>query len=382
MAMKTARAQESRSKPKPRTVAPDFWVFLEEIDAPQWVDLALQGNSDGERDDSWFDTLHPFHQRSFQDLVSPAVKVKGRASKLGNVSPIHVSSVTKSRGKMRANQACLRNKVGQIQLNLSELNSPCDSQIRSSAGKVSSIKSHSNDSSGANSGFYKPSNSTDAESSTTLFTSSDNESRNPLVGKNESSRACDPRNRPIVPQHTTAMPRSNGLLASLKSINLRRSSGALPALRVEVKGQQQSRNGRSSASKFSTVDEKSRDCESANAENKTAVAKMKTKTLLTAKLAPGELIENRKRGDLSMQIERASRPPLRDVNSVCNPLYKSVTGQYHGSVVSGKENDTLCTTLHQRGHMRERMKPLRSIKHGTYNHVFNGKRILGVDTFA
>lgn len=71
-----------------------------------------------------------------------------------------------------------------------------------------------------------------------------------------------------------------------------------------------------------------------------------------------------------MQIETVSRPPLRDVNSVSNPLYKSVTGQYHGSAAAGKENDTLCTTLHQRGHMRERMKPLRSIKHGAYNHVF------------
>lgn len=238
MAMKTTRAQESHRKPKPRTVAPDFRAFLEEIDPPQWVDLALQRNSDGERDDSWFDMLHPFHQCSFQDLVSPGVKVKGR----GYVS----------------------------------------------AGKLSSFKTHSNDSLRANSVFYKPSNSTEVESFTTVSTSSDNESRNPMVRKSESSRACDLQNRPIVPQHTTTVPRSNGLVASLKLINLRRSAGALPALRVEVKGQQQSRNGRSSASKFNIVDEKSRkDCESANAENKTALAKMKTKTVLTAKLAPG-----------------------------------------------------------------------------------------------
>lgn len=438
MAMKTARAHESRSKPRQSTVAPDYWAFLEEIDAPMWVDFTLQGNSDGEeRDDSWFDTLHPFHQRSFQDLVSPVMKVKGKVSKLGYVSPIHVSSVTKSRGKMRANQACLRNKVGQIQLNLSELNSPCDRQIRSSAGKISSVKSNSIDSSGVNSGFRKPSNSTEAESSTTVSTSSDNESRNPMVGKSESSRPCNRLNRSIVPQHTTAMPRSNGLLASLKTINLKRSGGTLPALRVEVKGQQQSRDGKSSASKFSTeyhmamnrqasstvsynygsqhvkkerervksnlsqngtispvghskeklriwssgnVDEKSRkDCESAN---RRAQEKMKTEALLTAKLAPGQSIKDRKRGVLSMQIISASRPPLRDVNSVCKPLYKSVTGQYPRSTAAGQENNTLCTTLHQTVNMRERVKPLRSIKHGTYHHVFNGKRILNVGTFA
>lgn len=437
MAMKIARRHESRGKPKPRIVAPDFWAFLEEIDAPQWVDLALEGNSDGEeRDESWFDTLHPFHQRSFKDLVSPGVKVKREVSKLGYASPIHVNSVTKSRGTMRANQACQRHNVGQIQLNLSELNSPCDRQIRSSAGKISSVKSNSNHGSGPSYDIHKTSNSTEIESSTTVSSSSDSESKNPMVGKSEPSRACDPRNRSIGPQHTFAMPRSNGLLAALKSINLKRSGGTLPASRVKVMGQQQSSDGKSSASKFNneynmatnrqtssvvscinssqhvkkkserlklnpsqngiispsghdreklriwssgTIHEKSRkDFESANAENKRAQAKMKTKTLLTAKVAPGHSIKDRECGVLSMKIESASRPPLRDINNVSNPPYESVTGHYNGSAAAGKENNTLSTTLHQTVNMRERMKPLRSIKY----HVFNEKRTLDVHTFA
>lgn len=326
-------------------------------------------------------------------------------------------------------------------MGLSELNSTCDCQIRSSAGRVSSVKSNSNRSSGPSSVFHKTSNSTELESSNTVSTSSDSESRNPMVGKSEPASACDPRNSSLVPQHTIAMPRSNGLLAALKSINLKRSGGTLPASRVKVMGQQQSRDVKSSASKFNTeyhmatnrqtssvvscnngsqhvkkkserlklnpsqngiispsghgkeklriwssgtIHEKSRKYfESANAENKRAQAKMKTKTLLTAKVAPGNSIKDRKCGVPSMQIESASRPPLRDVNNVCNPPCNSVTGQYNGSAAAGKENITLFTTLHQTVNMRERMKPLRSIKYdGTYHHVFNEKKTLDVRTFA
>ncbi|XP_022985213.1 uncharacterized protein LOC111483281 isoform X3 [Cucurbita maxima] len=47
----------------------NHWAFLEEIEAPMWVDLTLEGRSNNQNiDDKWFFTHHPVHQSSSHDL--------------------------------------------------------------------------------------------------------------------------------------------------------------------------------------------------------------------------------------------------------------------------------------------------------------------------
>ncbi|XP_023552070.1 uncharacterized protein LOC111809852 isoform X2 [Cucurbita pepo subsp. pepo] len=47
----------------------NHWAFLEEIEAPMWFDLTLEGRSNNQNiDDKWFFTHHPVHQSSSHDL--------------------------------------------------------------------------------------------------------------------------------------------------------------------------------------------------------------------------------------------------------------------------------------------------------------------------
>ncbi|GAB2284578.1 hypothetical protein Dimus_019034 [Dionaea muscipula] len=86
----------------------DHWAFLEEIEAPMWVDLieesklVTENNSDD--DDEWFKTSHLFHQCSARKLRSAfSHPVEGNDkfdfNLRGISSPKLPSSVSKSRGK-------------------------------------------------------------------------------------------------------------------------------------------------------------------------------------------------------------------------------------------------------------------------------------------
>eukprot|EP01018_Ginkgo_biloba_P015616 Gb_00737 [translate_table: standard] len=192
--LKKAESHEYVRKGKP--ALPDFWSFLEEIDAPQWLDLALEANSSREeQDDSWF----------HMNLVN---------------------LVSKSRGKPSKGQAWHRNK--------------------------------------------KPSNDTATKSSTVMSTISGNELKNPLDAQIDPSTVPEPHNSSnllephnsitilyshnpsIVPDFKIIMPRASGLLSVLKLSCLRRSDGAIPTLRVEVKDEQQLKERKSSSSKLNT----------------------------------------------------------------------------------------------------------------------------------
>ncbi|XP_043688719.1 uncharacterized protein LOC122639805 isoform X2 [Telopea speciosissima] len=83
----------------------DHWAFLEEIEAPMWVDLTLETKSmDQDMHDAWFQVAHPFHQCSSNELMS-ASSLSGEGNRnsnselLGSYSPTLPSSVSKSRGK-------------------------------------------------------------------------------------------------------------------------------------------------------------------------------------------------------------------------------------------------------------------------------------------
>ncbi|MCL7036309.1 hypothetical protein MKW94_001786 [Papaver nudicaule] len=95
-----------RKKSQRKSVEADHWRFLEEIDAPMWVDLKLESKSMyKDIDDAWFQTTHPFHQCSSRKLISEfsALEEEQAASNadlLGSSSnPDLPPSVSKSRGK-------------------------------------------------------------------------------------------------------------------------------------------------------------------------------------------------------------------------------------------------------------------------------------------
>ncbi|GLJ22693.1 hypothetical protein SUGI_0427390 [Cryptomeria japonica] len=131
--------RENVRKPKP-----DKWAFLEEIDAPQWVDFALERSSHcQERDDSWFDTVHSFHQKSFHDLVSASTLAGQTKCKVKK--PVHfntglVNSVSKTRGSKQLP----RNKVAGISIDLSGMDKPHNCQTRIAEDKPMPFKSNGN----------------------------------------------------------------------------------------------------------------------------------------------------------------------------------------------------------------------------------------------
>ncbi|XP_026448299.1 uncharacterized protein LOC113348669 [Papaver somniferum] len=95
-----------RKKSQRKSVDVDHWGFLEEIDAPMWVDLKLESKSMYQDiDDAWFQTTHPFHQCSSHKLMAEfsalqEEQVTSNADLLGSASaPELPPSVSKSRGK-------------------------------------------------------------------------------------------------------------------------------------------------------------------------------------------------------------------------------------------------------------------------------------------
>ncbi|KAG6790500.1 hypothetical protein POTOM_006655 [Populus tomentosa] len=90
--------------------ARDHWAFLEEIEAPIWVDFLVEAKSNYQDvDDEWFRTSHPFHQCSSRQLKS-AFAYSGEKSTSsdfeckGSFSPNIPSSVSRSRGKHYASK--------------------------------------------------------------------------------------------------------------------------------------------------------------------------------------------------------------------------------------------------------------------------------------
>ncbi|KAG7957392.1 hypothetical protein I3843_11G172200 [Carya illinoinensis] len=84
--------------------ANDHWTFLEEIEAPMWVDLTLEVKiSNQDTHDEWFHTSHLFHRRSSHQLKS-AFSRCGESTLTSDfesvsTSPKLPSSVSRSRGK-------------------------------------------------------------------------------------------------------------------------------------------------------------------------------------------------------------------------------------------------------------------------------------------
>ncbi|KAI8027903.1 hypothetical protein LOK49_LG02G03984 [Camellia lanceoleosa] len=70
--------------PRKSVVEPvDQWAFLDEIEAPMWVDLDLEATSGyKDNDDNWFKISHLSHQSSSRQLISAFSRVgKGNTNK-------------------------------------------------------------------------------------------------------------------------------------------------------------------------------------------------------------------------------------------------------------------------------------------------------------
>ncbi|EOY12782.1 Uncharacterized protein TCM_031307 isoform 1 [Theobroma cacao] len=83
----------------------DHWAFLEEIEAPMWVDLTLEAKLNSQDiDGDWFQTSHLFHHCSSRKLKSAFSRsgedgVNSELDLVGASSPTLPQSVSRSRGK-------------------------------------------------------------------------------------------------------------------------------------------------------------------------------------------------------------------------------------------------------------------------------------------
>lgn len=139
----------------------DHWAFLDEIEAPMWVDLTLGEATYNSQDidDEWFHSSHLFHQCSSRQLKA-AFSCPGEGScesnfeLLGPSSPKLPSSVSKSRGKDYQSKKW-GGENGDISLNKPHLVKVLREKSRADVGTVKQIKSKSS--------FVKP-KSTSADS--------------------------------------------------------------------------------------------------------------------------------------------------------------------------------------------------------------------------
>lgn len=337
MALKIAKACQSTNKGK--SGSSDSWAFMEEIDAPMWVDLALEGrsNKEDQREDSWFHSMHPFHQRSFRDLVSASplfVKVKGRVPKSVPVSPSLVNLVSKSRGHPSENRGWSRSKPAQLHLNLSELNKQRNCHTRQSGEKPLSLNSNSNANEGSANSLHKPgddnetqaslhksNNETMSKASITASTGSGKELKNPTDA--QAIPSGDVHYQSTISDFKAAMPRKSGLLHMLKMSSLRRSAGTHP-LRVEVKDEQQPKDRKSSSKSISsrssivanreTSSIGSSNGNSHNVKNESQVLKEKTQTQ-NSTISPTQ--NNRKKSSIgsSNTVEEKIKKDSEAVNA-------------------------------------------------------------------
>ncbi|CAI9773482.1 unnamed protein product [Fraxinus pennsylvanica] len=248
----------------------DHWAFLDEIEAPTWVDLVLECDSKyQDKDDEWFHTSHQFHQYSSRELISVFSHSGERCANSdfglqGPCSPKLPPSVSRSRGthckSMELGQGKCKITSNKIHLvkNLrsksSSMNSRSDNAIK---GKPSDgkLKGHVNSMSNlvGESCLTETSERADREpvtgfcyqetcSKSSAFSRGENNSMSTITSESTEQQSME-----VCSQ---IFGNSSGLLSSLR-VSLRKSCVTRRALRVEVKNQMQSEGQTSSSSKSS-----------------------------------------------------------------------------------------------------------------------------------
>ncbi|XP_015896800.2 uncharacterized protein LOC107430470 isoform X1 [Ziziphus jujuba] len=257
----------------------DHWAFLEEIEAPMWVDLSLEAKSNKPdklfcSDDQWFYTSHQFHQFSSHQLKS-AFSHSGEVSMMLDMdilepsSPKLPTSVSKSRGKEYRskdwkveNQDFTLNKLHPVKVPSQKptyMNSGSCSEIKQ---KFQSIRSKETTNSKSNvvsdsshSGFviqkfsYPKSSHGHSTSGLSSVANKANESRTVSTITSESG---EEREQKVVDVSSQTFGHTSSFLSVVK-INLRKSGITRQASRVEIRDDKKQSSGHKSSSSKSSV---------------------------------------------------------------------------------------------------------------------------------
>ncbi|GMP52821.1 hypothetical protein CsSME_00018503 [Camellia sinensis var. sinensis] len=244
--------------PRKSVVEPvDHWAFLDEIEAPMWVDLDLEAASGyKDNDDNWFKISHLFHQSSSRQLTSAFSRVgEGNANKTSTPKLPH--SVSRSRGKSyRIKDWGQSNCCGIA----SNKHHPIKNLISKSSRLNSNEKIKPKPSSGNRKGnarskvnsvcsYPKPSsNFGDSKTGSSPAAIKEVESKSASTITSESG---EQQHQNLLDVSSQTISHTSGLLSSLKVVTLRKSCVTRQALRVEIVGGRQLEGRKSSSGKSS-----------------------------------------------------------------------------------------------------------------------------------
>uniref|UniRef100_A0A5B6YI99 Uncharacterized protein n=1 Tax=Davidia involucrata TaxID=16924 RepID=A0A5B6YI99_DAVIN len=242
----------------------DHWDFLDEIEAPMWIDLTLEVNSTYQDiNDEWFHISHPFHQHSpCQPISAFSHSVEG-CTKLdfgleGPSSPKLPPSVSRSRGKHyrsrewgRSNCWLTSNKQHPVK-NLSSKSSWVNS---GSCQKIKSKLSYGNPKGNAGSKASSVCKSSLTETSGSKYSKPISSFGDSNRGESKSTSTITSENieqqqKKFFEVSSQTFGHTSGLLSTLK-ITLRKSCVTRQASRAEIIGGRQSGGRKSSSSKSS-----------------------------------------------------------------------------------------------------------------------------------
>ncbi|XP_020534520.1 uncharacterized protein LOC105632818 isoform X2 [Jatropha curcas] len=249
----------------------DHWAFLEEIEAPTWVDLTLEAKSTyQEIDDGWFHTTHVFHQCSSQELKAAFAHV-GEGFMSSDIymkapsSPKLPSSVSRSRGKhYESNKSQDDNNLSLNKQHPVKVLSGKPSRAHSGSGEEIKPKLSFMNSKGisrSKRSFVLGKNLTEVKDNNfkavSSYGHSEGSSSSAADKSGESNTSTVTSEGDQKPQRTNlevssqALGYSSGLLSAMR-ISLRKSYTTRQASRVDLNNKRQSR-GRNSVSSKSSV---------------------------------------------------------------------------------------------------------------------------------
>ncbi|XP_031500755.1 uncharacterized protein LOC116264587 [Nymphaea colorata] len=223
-----------------------YWRFLEEIDAPMWVDLEAEAQlMVQDSDDAWFYTVHPFHQCSSHHFISSVHLLdKDNQERPNMSSPYLPGSVSGSRGKHYKKQSWA--EATGITSRFQK--SPAESDlfqhpIKLLGGKksISSISSNDHSTSKGDFTTKTPGKASKISSGGTKITISS--------CRDIADKSCP---RPAISRASRPFSSGSGLLSAVK-ICLRKSYVTGHASRVEIKDVRQLRDQKTSSSSKSSI---------------------------------------------------------------------------------------------------------------------------------
>ncbi|XP_062077917.1 uncharacterized protein LOC133782600 [Humulus lupulus] len=251
----------------------DHWAFLEDIEAPMWVDLNLEAKSNNQIiDDKWFNKSHQFHQCSSRQLKS-AFSHSGEESTCLDVdlarppSPTLPNSVSKSRGKqyrskkwIGENQVFSFDKPHPVKALSRKLSCPGDKirpkqsfiRLKETSTSKSSVVCQSSSSGKAISNYSRSLSTCGDPGSCSSSEANKADESNPT--STITSESGQPQQIKVMDVSSQAFGQTRDLLSVMK-ISLRKSRVSVmrQASRVEINNDAQPSKGRNSTSSKSSV---------------------------------------------------------------------------------------------------------------------------------